>query len=187
MKKTELKTKIVSLSLIALILLSTFSGVVTADGNTSATATDDNAQSPSNTDTIPATIIDHPTVGIAKSDNAPPRVVCVPGVATNLLVSHYTWNENTVILKGTAHDPDGDVELTTYKWEFGDGTNVTGAVTNPYQIQATHIYPHSPDGTPYTASLTVWDSHGAHSSDTYPIVVKTKTLDVEVNVLILLY
>jgi hypothetical protein len=117
--------------------------------------------------------------------NAPPNVVCVPWVGTNPAVPHDTWNGNTVVLKGTAHDPDGDAELATYEWDFGDASSkVTGTVTNPYAIEATHVYPVSPDGTPYTATLTVWDTNGASDTDAYPVIVRTKTLDVEVNVAI---
>ncbi|MEA2075375.1 MAG: carboxypeptidase regulatory-like domain-containing protein [Euryarchaeota archaeon] len=61
-----------------------------------------------------------------------------------------------------------------------DGTNVTGDVTNPYVIEARHTYT-GPIGRIFTAKLTVWDTHGAYSSDNYLIEIKDKTLDVEIN------
>lgn len=115
----------------------------------------------------------------AQESNAAPEVICVP-VGPFPTVPHITWAGNEVILKGTAHDPDGDAELATYRWDFGDGTNVTGDVTNPYVIEARHTYT-GPIGRIFTAKLTVWDIQGAYGSDNYLIEIKDKTLDVEVS------
>ena len=111
--------------------------------------------------------------------NMHPEVICVP-FGPSPAEPHDTWSGNQVILKGTAHDPDGDAELATYKWDFGDGTNITGTVTNPYVIEAKHTYT-GPIGKIFTATLTVWDTHGASGSDNYLVEIKNKTLDVEVN------
>ncbi|MEA2075374.1 MAG: hypothetical protein U9O85_06535 [Euryarchaeota archaeon] len=54
----------------------------------------------------------------AQESNAAPEVICVP-VGPFPTVPHVTWAENEVILKGTAHDPDGDADLATYEWDFG--------------------------------------------------------------------
>ena len=116
---------------------------------------------------------------VEAAPNLAPEVICVP-VGPFPTVPHVTWDGNEVILKGTAHDPDGDAELATYRWDFGDGTNVTGDVTNPYVIEARHTYA-GPIGKIFVAKLTVWDIHGAYGSDNYLIEIKDETLDVEVN------
>ncbi|MFO7907520.1 MAG: PKD domain-containing protein [Pirellulaceae bacterium] len=111
-----------------------------------------------------------------------PEVACVPW---RYGLPHETWNGNTVILKGTAKDLDLPL---SYTWDFGDGTSpVSGTITSEaskYAIEATHTYPDSSSGTPYTATLTVTDPSGNSASDQYSIVVKEQSLDVERSVAI---
>jgi len=116
---------------------------------------------------------------------APPKVVCVPWYPPNLAVSHDTWAGATTTLKGTAHDPDGDADLGTYEWDFGDGSPaVSGAVTDPYIIEATHTYTGSV-GDIYVATLTVTDAGGESGSDNYLVTIRNGSiLGVQVNVAI---
>jgi len=80
------------------------------------------------------------------------------------------------------------VELPlNYTWNFGDGTSASGTINtdeDKYRLEAIHTYPDSSDGTPFTATLTVNAPSGYSGSDQYRIVVKTKALDIEVNVAI---
>ncbi len=122
----------------------------------------------------------------------PPEVVCVPFHGMLPGVPHDAWIGKEIILKGTAHDPDGDSTLAAYKWDFGDGysTNWIAGV-NAYVIEARHTYTGTmADGTPYdagkyfTAWLHVKDNDGLEGKDSYFIAIREKTLDVEVNVAI---
>ncbi|MBW1735902.1 MAG: hypothetical protein JRJ71_16235, partial [Deltaproteobacteria bacterium] len=117
----------------------------------------------------------------ASAEAAPPRVVCVPQLPTDLLVPHETWSGRTTILKGVARDEDGNLTGGTYYWDFGDGGQSTPqAITNPDNLAATHTYNADP-GTLFIATLHVTDAAGESSEDEYRVLVKDKTLDVEVN------
>jgi|GEM_PF-1686526 len=68
-----------------------------------------------------------------------------------------------VAFDGSAsNDPDGTI--TTYEWDFGDGSTATG-------VTASHSYPYV--GT-YTATLTVTDDKNATGTTSLPIIVTTK-------------
>jgi hypothetical protein len=116
---------------------------------------------------------------------APPKVVCVPWYSPNPAIPHDTWNGKEITLKGTAHDPDGDVELATYEWDFGDGNlPSSGVVTDPYEIEAKHTYIGS-IGDSFVATLTVTDINGESDSDGYLIEIRDgSVLAVQVNVAI---
>jgi len=60
-------------------------------------------------------------------------------------------------------DPDGNSDIVSYDWNFGDGSTGSGITT-------THTYTSS--GT-YTVTLTVTDAAGASSSDTLIVTVQT--------------
>lgn len=113
--------------------------------------------------------------------NLPPRVICVPWVGSDPKFPHETWNGKKITLKGVVKDANA----TRYQWDFGDGTH-SGIINivDPYNLSATHTYPDAPEGTPFVATLTAWDSDGETGSDTYNIIVKNKTLDTEINVAI---
>ena len=123
------------------------------------------------------------TPGFAQS--SPPKVVCVPATALNPATPHDTWSGLEITLKGTAHDPDGDNTLGTYTWDFGDGSPVeTGAVSDPYAIQARHTYVGN-IGDLFVATLTVTDGDGEFGSDHYLVEIKDGAeLAVQVNVAI---
>jgi M6 family metalloprotease-like protein len=119
-----------------------------------------------------------------------PEVICIPFHGERLAVPHDAWIGKEIILKGTAHDKDGDGTMVAYKWDFGDGyaTDWISGV-NPYMIEAKHTYTGTmADGTPYgpgkyfTAWLYVKDNEDLVGKDSYFIAIRDKTLDVEVNV-----
>jgi PKD repeat protein len=120
-----------------------------------------------------------------RAEAAPPEAVCVPASAVNPVVPHDTWSGLEITLKGTAHDPDGDGDLATYEWDFGDGSPVeSGAVTDPYAIEARHTYVGSL-GDLFIATLTVTDLSGETDSDQYLVEIKDGAdLTVKVNVAI---
>ncbi|MCP4712273.1 MAG: PKD domain-containing protein [Planctomycetes bacterium] len=63
---------------------------------------------------------------------------------------------------GSFFDPAGLRDTHTYLWDFGDGHTAT-------TLDATHIYTYSGY---YTATLTVTDSDGAHTTDTTEVTVE---------------
>jgi len=112
-------------------------------------------------------------------------VVCVPATPLNPAVPHDTWSGLEITLKCTAHDPDGDATLASYEWDFGDGSPaVSGAVTDPYGIEASHTYVGSV-GDMFIATLRVTDTSAETGSDQYLVAIKDGTdLDVQVNLAI---
>lgn len=122
---------------------------------------------------------------VAQAGGGPPVVVCVPATGLNPSVPHDTWSELEITLKGTAHDPDGDATLDSYQWDFGDGSPVvSGIVTDPYAIEARHIYVGS-IGDLFIATLTVTDFDGETDSDQYLVEIKDGSdLTTQVNVAI---
>lgn len=108
--------------------------------------------------------------GFAQS--SPPVVVSVPASALNPAVPHDTWSGLEITLKGTAHDPDGDATLGSYKWDFGDGSPVeTGIVSDPYAIESRHTYTGN-IGDLFVATLTVTDADGETGSAHYLVEIK---------------
>ncbi|MCB2180964.1 MAG: PKD domain-containing protein [Desulfobulbaceae bacterium] len=120
-------------------------------------------------------------IGPSIASAAPPQVITVPQVPTDLLVPHETWSGEPTILKGIARDADGDHLGGTYYWEFGDGdVSPVQTITNADNLAATHTYSADP-GTLIIARLHVTDTAGESSSDDYRILIRAQNLDVEVN------
>jgi PKD repeat protein len=93
-------------------------------------------------------------------------------------IPHDTWSGKEVILKAVVKSGKAPI---TYTWDFGDGTaSAPAPVTDSYNLAAKHTYT-AADGTPITARITVTDADGKTSSDIFPIIVRPKTLNVEVN------
>ena len=127
-------------------------------------------------------------------------VLTVPWDAANLASPHTTYplpfgaptsatptSEVSVVLGATVPSAVGSTDSFTYSWTFGDGTSkAAAAVTNPYDISATHQYPYTdPVGTQYTATVTVTDTTtGATGSGTYLITQQANSLQTRVNVAI---
>ncbi len=125
------------------------------------------------------TSVDSTTVSVAP--NLPPDVITVPWVAHDPTVPHETYNGKAVRLKGIVRD----VDPATFQWDFGDGSqSAVTDVIDSYDLSVTHLYPNALQGTPFVATLTVWDSLGQSGSDTYNVVVKTRDPSVETNIAI---
>ncbi len=121
-----------------------------------------------------------------------PLAICVPWRVQESGPSayHQIWFQNvtngtqtnTVRLKGVAK---GINTPLTYSWDFGDGTTFGPfTVSNKYTIEATHQYINVDDGQLLTATLTITDALMNTSTDTYDMIVRAKTLDVETNIAI---
>ncbi|MGD0310108.1 MAG: PKD domain-containing protein [Acidobacteriota bacterium] len=113
---------------------------------------------------------------------ATPVVKTVPWVSTNPLIAHDTWIGKVITFKGTTDVSGGNIE---FWWDFGDGNSTSPAVvTDNYNLGATHAYS-TGLGTTQTATLwvhnTTTDEKG---SQKYYVTIRSKTLDVEVNVAI---
>ena len=120
-------------------------------------------------------------LGPASAEAAPPKVICVPHYPGDLLVPHETWSGEPTTVKGVARDEDANLVGGTYYWDFGDGTQSgPQTISNPDNLAATHTYVAGP-GSLFIARLHVTDLAGETSSDEYRILVKEKTLDVEIN------
>lgn len=110
-----------------------------------------------------------------------PVVKSVPWVVSNPLIPHDTVSGVAHTVKGTANVQGA----FTYVWDFGDGSPVaTGAVSNKYNISASHTYTGSP-GDVFTARLTVTDNATSEDdSETYFVAIRTDELGTRVNMAI---
>ncbi|RLJ18334.1 hypothetical protein DJ031_11785 [bacterium endosymbiont of Escarpia laminata] len=121
------------------------------------------------------------TTTVTAPGNRPPDVITVPWVAHDPITPHETYNGRQIHLKGIVRDADAH----TFQWDFGDGTSsAVMDVTDPYDLSVTHTYPDAPEGTPFVATLKVWDTYGQMGQDTYNVVVKPINLTTEANVAI---
>ncbi|MGA1842202.1 MAG: putative Ig domain-containing protein [bacterium] len=112
---------------------------------------------------------------------APPKVICVPWFPSDLFVPHETWPGKPTILKGIARDDDKNLSGGTFYWEYGDGGSSSPAIiSNPDNLSITYTYNVQP-GTLIIARLYVTDAAGEESSDEYRLLVREKTLDLEIN------
>jgi hypothetical protein len=100
---------------------------------------------------------------------------------------HTTYDGYNMLLMGVAEDHDGDAALASYEWNFGDGSPaVSGGLsgTGPVNLDIRHVYAGHADGTPLTATLEVCDTNGDCTVDPFKVLVKAKTIDIEINVAI---
>ncbi|HRZ57237.1 MAG TPA: PKD domain-containing protein, partial [Candidatus Paceibacterota bacterium] len=99
-----------------------------------------------------------------------PLVKTVPWSPTNPLIPHDSVSGRQITLKGTC---DRSGTKIIYTWDFGDGSApVSGQVTDPYAIEAKHVYTGSV-GTIYTARLTVEDQNtGKTDSKAYFVILQ---------------
>ena len=102
----------------------------------------------------------------------------------NIEQAHPIYAGKTNTLKAVAR---GVPVPFTYVWDYGDGSGtVTNSVTNSavvYNLEATHAYSGG-DGTPYFAGITLILTNGTVYQDTYPLLVQTKSLNIEEEVAI---
>ena len=112
-------------------------------------------------------------------------LVHVPWLIVNgLEQSHPIYAGKTNTLKAVAR---GVPVPFSYVWTYGDNSgSVTNYVTNSavvYNLEATHAYSGG-DGTPYYAGISLFLTNGTVYQDTYPLLLQTKTLDIEEEVAI---
>jgi len=117
-------------------------------------------------------------------EDLPPEVVCVPWRGVDPLSRHEIIPGVPTRLKAVARDAGA----LTYQWDFGDGSEpwpeAPAAVADHRIIEAAHAYPDSPEDTPFSATLTVWDAEGNESSDQYHLIVKDDATDTRANIAI---
>ena len=111
------------------------------------------------------------------------QLVCVPWrIIGGVEYPHETYAGKTITLKAVAK---GVPLPFDYIWDFGDGsttvTNTAITVSNAYSLQARHAYSGA-DGTPFNATIRIGLTNGTVLVDTYPILMRAKTLDTEVNI-----
>jgi len=99
------------------------------------------------------------TLNVTDNDSARSTATATKTILNRAPTASFTENATTVYTGETiqfnasaSFDPDG--YITSYFWDFGDGSNVTG-------VEVSHSY--TDDGT-YTVTLTVTDDDGATST-----------------------
>ncbi|MBC8165134.1 MAG: PKD domain-containing protein, partial [Bryobacteraceae bacterium] len=109
-----------------------------------------------------------------------PVIKTVRAAAADPLRPHPGYPGKTLILKATANAGGAPM---SYDWDFGDGSpHVTGPVSDPYIVEATHSY--GSIGS-FTAILKVTNTSTAEFAiANYSIQVSAKTLATEVNIAI---
>ena len=115
-----------------------------------------------------------------------PKAITVPwmGVPTS---PHQVYSGGQLVLQGTVR-MDPAFTITAASWDPGDGSGAVAlsAPFNPRALERVHTYA-GVDGTPYNATLSVTVSNGTVSktiTDTFRVVVRTKTQEVEVDMAI---
>jgi hypothetical protein len=132
------------------------------------------------------------TLSLASSAFAQVTVLSVPWVPATPTTPHTTYpinstTETTIVLGATVPSAVGSADSFTFRWSFGDGTTSSlAAVTNPYDLSATHQYPPSAaTGTQWTATVTVTDTTTSKSgSAKYYVIQEANNLSSRVNVAI---
>jgi len=109
---------------------------------------------------------------IMRSRQAGPMVNCMP--------HYYSWVGREITIWGNVHW--GDITSGTYEWNLGDGTILTGNVTDSRDIAVTHTYT---TGGIKTVTLTVTDDNSQididHTTiDVIPIVSKQQRINAAI-------
>jgi hypothetical protein len=121
-----------------------------------------------------------------------PTVLVVSVDPLNPTFPHTTYpttatTESNIVLGATVPNVVGSADSFTVTWSFGDGSpNVTFALTNPYDISTTHLYPASAGpGTAWHATVTVLDTTTTQTATaTYYVTQELDNLNSRVNVAI---
>ncbi len=119
-------------------------------------------------------------------------VLTVPVNPANPTTPHTAYpvnatTEKAIVLGATVPSAVGSTDHFTFQWNFGDGTTGTvTALTNPYDISATHQYPASAGtGTQWTATVTVTDTtNGSTGTANYYVIQEPNQLKFRVSVAI---
>ena len=109
---------------------------------------------------------------IMRSKQIGPMVNCMP--------HYYSWVGREITIWGNVHW--GDISSGNYEWNLGDGTILTGVVTNSRYIEVTHTYV---TGGIKTATLTVTDDNSKIDADqttidVIPIVDKQQRINAAI-------
>ncbi len=112
-------------------------------------------------------------------------LVCVPWQIINgVLQPHEVYAGKTNTLKAVARGVAAPFDAI---WDFADGSgSVTNTFTNRaaiYNLEAVHAFNGS-DGTPIYPTIRLVQTNGTVLSDTYFLVIRPKTLDVEMKMAI---
>jgi PKD repeat protein len=92
---------------------------------------------------------------------------------------HEIWSGGSLRLQGVARVRP-DLTITSGTWDPGDGSGPQPiSVANLRVLELDHTYAGA-DGTPFVARLAVTASNGVTYSDTFRVVIKPMTLDVEI-------
>ena len=133
------------------------------DGNSSASANPTHSYSADGTYTVSLTVTDNG----GASDTAQTQVTVDDGINNppNAVITFIDCTDLTCDYSGVGSS-DSDGTITAYSWDFGDGSNGSGATT-------THTY--SNYGS-YTVSLVVTDDGGADSAAVSNSITVTETV-----------
>jgi RHS repeat-associated protein len=110
------------------------------------------------------------------------QLVCIPWrILGGVEYPHETYSGKAITLKAVAK---GVPLPFDYIWDFGDGSPlVTNTVSTPagaYGLEAVHVYS-ADEGTPFEAKIRI---AGTALLDTYPVIVRNRTLETERHVAI---
>ena len=117
-------------------------------------------------------------------DSCETRVITVPWLGAEAQ-PHQVYSGGTVTLQGVAVT-SGYLPgfITSATWDPGDGAGPQPvSINNPLVLEYNHVYTGA-NGAPFTATLSATLANGAIVTDTFKVVVLTKTLDVEANMAI---
>ena len=99
---------------------------------------------------------------------------------------HQVYDGGTLVLQGAAvYAGTGlGAPIDSASWDPGDGGATTAfGAGSPRFLEASHVY-HGSNGQQYTAKLTVNFHNGPSQVKNFPVVIRTRTLDVDTNMAI---
>ncbi len=107
-----------------------------------------------------------------------------PATGRSRELPHETWSGREIVLKAVAGSAVPPVD---YTWDFGDGsppeTGTANTLEEAYAIEARHVYS-GPEDTPFDATITVTDADGNIGRDTYHVLIRPRSIEIEINIAI---